>query len=185
MNGESEWTESIRKQVDRLTSLTKNLTALARMDEDGIKVERAQFNMSDAVVDVVTGFKVLAEQRNTTMTVEIEDGLLYNGEEKSIRQLVNILMDNAVKYSNGIIKVSLKKSKNRIKFAIYNTASNIDTGSLNRYFDRFYRADASRSKDIEGFGIGLSIAKSIVELHGGSISAVSEDGASITITAAF
>lgn len=185
MNGESEWTESIRKQVDRLTSLTKNLTALARMDEDGIKVERAQFNMSDAVVDVVTGFKVLAEQRNITMTVEIEDGLLYNGEEKSIRQLVNILMDNAVKYSNGIIKVSLKKSKNRIKFSVYNTASNIDTGSLNHYFDRFYRADASRSKDIEGFGIGLSIAKSIVELHGGSISAVSEDGASITITAAF
>ena len=183
VNGESEWTKSITKQVERLTSLTKSMTALARMDEEGFKLNKLKFNMSDAVVDTVAAFDVLAKNKNIDMTADIDDNIEYYGEEKLIRQLVNILMDNAIKYCDGKIVVSLKKNKGKIKYSVYNTATNIDTKNLDHFFERFYRADASRNSETSGFGIGLSSAKSIVDLHGGSISARSDDGKSIKITA--
>ena len=183
VNGESEWTQSITKQVERLTNLTKSMTALARMDEEGFKLDKTKFNLSDALVDTVATFGVVAEQKDISLTSEIEDGIFYEGDEKLIRQLISILMDNAVKYCDGVIKVSLKKAKGKVKFSVYNTATNLDTKNLDHFFDRFYRADASRNKAIEGFGIGLSSAKSIVDLHQGNISAKSDDGKSIKITA--
>lgn len=178
-SGESEWTSGIKKQVARLTSLTRNMTELARMDEEGIKIDKTVFNMSDAVIDVLSGFKVVASQADIDFEMNIEDNLMYNGNEKEIRQLVSILMDNAIKYSTGEIKVELKKLKNRIKLRVYNTANNVNAKEVQHYFDRFYRADVSRSKEIEGFGIGLSIAGSIVELHNGKITAKTEDEKSI------
>lgn len=183
--GENEWTESIKKQVSRLTSLTKNLTRLSKMDEEGMIIQREMFDMSEAVEDVIANFSVLADSKKLTITNDVQKNIMYYGEEKSIRQLLSILFDNAVKYSDGKIEVSLKKQKNKVHFRIYNTTAEVEVGNKNVYFERFYRGDESRSTKIEGFGIGLSIAKSIVELHKGRINAKSDDGKSLEINVYF
>ncbi len=183
-NGESEWTDSIRNQVERLSSLTQSLTNLARMDEEGIKIEKCVFPLSDAVSESVEPFKTLAESKNRTLCTDIEGGISYDGSEKLIKQLVGILLDNAVKYSNdgGRIDVTLKKQKKNIVLKVSNTVDESETGDLDHMFDRFYRADKARTQSEGGFGIGLSVARSIAEVHGGTISANSTDGKTIDFT---
>jgi len=176
--GESEWTNGIKKQVERLAELTRNLTMLAKMDEDDMRIVRQNFDISTASKEVFEGFVVLANNKGIKIEEKIEEGISYEGSEKDIRQLMSILLDNAIKYAKDKIVFTVKKHKGKVRIEVYNTADNVEPGSLDKYFDRFYRADASRNKSVEGFGIGLSIAKSIVEKHGGKISAKSEDGAS-------
>ena len=100
------------------------------------------------------------------------------GDEDKIKQLLNILMDNALKYSlnNGIIKISLKKNKqSNIYITVSNSSETISKEQLNKIFDRFFRIDSSRNRKTGGSGLGLNIAKSIVEIHKGSINVVNKD----------
>ena len=103
----------------------------------------------------------------------MEPDIEYFGDEYSIRRLVSILLDNAVKYaSNGAdINFSLKKPKKDIIITVSNKCDNLSQDDIPKLFDRFYRADKSRNASAGGFGIGLSIAKSIAEAHKGRISA--------------
>ena len=111
INGESEWTESIKNQVKRLSSLTADLISLSRMEEES-RFEMNDFPISDVVEEECDVFKGMAEIKGKELTSEIEKNLGYNGDEKAIRQLTSILLDNAIKYTdeNGSIKVRLKKS---------------------------------------------------------------------------
>lgn len=181
LQGENEWTVSNRKQVQRLCNLTEKLVFLSRMDEEENKPEMSDFNLSDAVLDTVCSFNSVATAKGKTIETNIADELHYHGDEKMIRQLISILLDNAVKYSseNGWLKVSLKTSgKNKI-LRISNSVDNIPKGKHDILFERFYRNDPSRNSKTGGFGIGLSIAYAIVDAHKGKISAKSEDGKSI------
>ena len=99
MEGENEWTSSTRKQVARLTSLTEKLVFLSRMDEEATKLEMLEFSLSDAILDTAEPFKTVARTKGKKLTVDVTDGILYTGDEKTIRQLVSILLDNAMKYS--------------------------------------------------------------------------------------
>lgn len=181
LQGENEWTISNRKQVQRLCNLTEKLVFLSRMDEEGNKPEMSDFNLSDAVLDTACSFNSVATAKGKTIETNISDEICCHGDEKMIRQLISILLDNAVKYSseNGWIKVSLKASgKNKI-LRISNSVDNIPKGRHDILFERFYRNDPSRNSKTGGFGIGLSIAYAIVDAHKGKISAKSEDGKSI------
>ena len=109
MEGENEWTNSTRKQVARLTSLTEKLVFLSRMDEEATKLEMLEFSLSDAILDTAEPFKAIARTKGKKLTVDVTDGILYTGDEKTIRQLVSILLDNAMKYS-GCSSVSFEKS---------------------------------------------------------------------------
>lgn len=109
MEGENEWTSSTRKQVARLTSLTEKLVFLSRMDEEATKLEMLEFSLSDAILDTAEPFKAIARTKGKKLTVDVTDGILYTGDEKTIRQLVSILLDNAMKYS-GCSSVSFEKS---------------------------------------------------------------------------
>lgn len=185
--GENEWINSIRNQTLRLDKLVKNLLTLSKMDEDNIKVSFAEFNLSETVAMTSEPFAAVAEAKNKKYRMDIQPDKKMFGDESSIEQLVSTLVDNAMKYSNeeGTIKITLSTSKKGTKLEVFNTTDEIDTQNLDQLFDRFYRADSSRARETGGYGIGLSIAKSIVEAHHGKISVKSEDGKSICFTVLF
>lgn len=185
--GENQWTSSIKNQVARLTALTEGLVFLSKMDEGGATPPKLDFSLSDAVRETAEPFLALASQSGKVFDLDIPENISYTGDERSLRQLVSVLLDNAVKYSDisGKIVLSLKRQGKNTELSVYNTVSEIEKGKQDTLFERFYRRDSSRSSETGGYGIGLSIAKSIVEAHGGKISAKSADGRSLKITALF
>ena len=172
---DSEWIADIRTQTDRLSSLTNDLIYLSRMEEEGAGPQMLDFPLSDVVSDTAQPF-----------AADVQPMLSLHGDEKSIRKLVSILLDNAMKYSpdGGTVALSLRKTGRQTLLSVTNTAENMEKGDQDRLFDRFYRADASRNSETGGFGLGLAIAKAVVDVHKGKIHAVS-DGQSLTVEAAF
>ncbi len=183
-NGESEWTASIKNQVKRLTGLTEKLVFLTRMDEPSTVLEMNKFSLSDVILETAKDFEPIAVAKNKKFDIDIESDVTYSGNKETIRQLVSLLLDNAMKYSSaeGGIRLNFKTSERNKKLTVCNTVDEIEKGDLNILFDRFYRGDPSRSSEISGFGIGLSAAQSIVAAHKGKISAKSEDGKSVMFT---
>ena len=184
-SGETEWTRSISGQIGRLTSLTEKLVMLSRMDEESYKPKTVKFDISAAVGETAESFTAVAQQKNKRYTADIEPRLTYTGDENASRQLTGLLIDNAMKYSDegGKIEVSLKRSGKNTVLKVFNTVESIPKGNNDILFERFYRADSSRCSETGGHGIGLSVAKAIVQTHKGKITAVSPDGKSITFTA--
>ncbi len=176
-NGKDQWTESIRNQTRRLSELVKDLLELARMDEE-IKAVFKRFDISGAVSDAAAPFETLAQTRGKLLETDIAGGISYIGDEGMIRRLVSILLDNAVKYADtdSRIEISLKKQSRNIKLRVFNKYADADKTDLSRLFDRFYRADESRSRQTGGYGIGLSVAKAITDTHGGRIDVYGVDG---------
>jgi signal transduction histidine kinase len=170
--GKSEWTSSIRNQVKRMNSLVKNLLTLSRMDEERMHVVYTDFEISSCVKETAESFEAIAESNSKKYHMDIEDDIHITGDKNAIVQLTSLLLDNAMKYSdeNGNISISLSKAKN-ITLEVSNTSDSIPDGNLDRLFDRFYRADASRSREKGGYGIGLSVARAIAQSHGGQIEA--------------
>ena len=184
---DNEWLSDIRTQTDRLGTLTNELIYLSRMEEEGAKPQMMNFPLSDVVQDAAQPFSAIARTQNKALSVDIQPTLTLHGDENAIRKLVSILLDNAMKYSpkGGSIALSLKKSGRQLRLSVSNTAENVEKGSADRLFDRFYRADASRNSETGGFGLGLAIAKAVVEAHKGKIHAWSDDGKSLTVEATF
>ena len=174
-SGKSEWTSSIRNQVKRMNSLVKNLLTLSRMDEERMHVVYTDFDMSNTVKETATSFEAIAESTSKNYCMNIQDGIHITGDKNAINQLTSLLLDNAMKYSDekGSINVILSKEKN-ITLEVSNTTDYMPSGNLNRLFDRFYRADASRSREKGGYGIGLSVARAIAQSHGGDIQALKD-----------
>ncbi len=186
MEGENEWTESIRKQIARLTSLTEKLVFLSRMDEDSTRLEMLDFNISDAILDTAMPFETVAASKGKSLEISVTPDISYTGNETNIRQMVSLLLDNAIKYSseNGAIRLDFSVAANgKTKIlSVWNTVDEIETGKLDYLFERFYRIDKSRNSKTGGFGIGLSVVQAIVQAHNGKVSAKSEDGKSIEFT---
>jgi len=174
-SGKSEWTDSIRNQVKRMNSLVKNLLTLSRMDEERMHVVYSDFDMSNTVKETASSFEAIAESSSKDYRMNIEEGIHITGDKNAINQLTSLLLDNAMKYSDdkGSKNVFLTKDKN-ITLEVSNTTDSMPTGNLDRLFDRFYRADASRSREKGGYGIGLSVARAIAQSHGGDIQALKD-----------
>ena len=184
--GKSEWLDDIRAQTDRLTSLTGDLITLSRLEE-AEAMQMIDFPLSDLVSEASASFQALALTRNRRMEVFIQPMLSLCGNEKSIRQLVTLLLDNAMKYSDdgGSIRLRLEKQGKSILLTLENTVNEITQDTVRNMFERFYRGDPSRNSAVKGYGIGLSIAKAIVAAHKGKIHAESRDGHSLKITVTF
>ena len=183
-SGESQWTKSTRKQIQRLSGLVQQLVTLSRLDEEKGLEEKCEFNLSEAVSECVQPYESLAQTREKNLTLNIEEDITYTGDERSIRQLAGMLMDNAVKYSseNGNITLTLKKKGKKIFLEVYNDADDLPQGKMDVLFERFYRLDSSRNSGTGGSGIGLSVAKAIVQAHKGKITAENKNGRGLTIT---
>lgn len=182
--GENDWTISTKKQIKRLTDLTEKLVFLSRMDEENTRLEMEEFSLSEALLDTIHPFSSVAKAKGKTLTYDIISDINYYGDEKNIRQLISILLDNALKYSNENGEISIKLytlGKNKI-ITVWNSVENISSGKHDELFDRFYRLDESRNSQTGGFGIGLSVAYAIVKAHKGTIKAKSDDEKSILFT---
>nr|MCR5203123.1 HAMP domain-containing histidine kinase [Lachnospiraceae bacterium] len=155
-----EWIDDIKVQIERLTGLTNDLIYLSKMDESRETLSKYDFVISDTAKEVSKGFESRAKLEKKTYKVDVEPLLTYKGEEKAIYELLSILLDNAVKYSdeNGRIDFSLKKRGKNIVIKVYNTTGNISEKHIKHLFDRFYRTDESRNSKKGGYGIGLSKA---------------------------
>ena len=180
--GENEWVADIRQQATRLADLTNDLIFLSRMEEQE-KSTMIEFPLSDVVNETAASFMALARTREKPLELDIEPMLSIYGNEKQIRQLVSILLDNAIKYSDshGRIRLTLKKLNRSIRLTVDNTVESISRETLENMFERFYRGDPSRNSSTRGYGIGLSIAKAVVSAHRGRIVAESKDGKSLSI----
>ena len=183
-NGPNEWLRDIQTQVRRLTGLTNDLIYLARTEEAQGRQEMLDFPLSDMVEEQICSFQALAIQNNRKFVSHIQSMLTLHGDEKMISQLVSILLDNAVKYSDagGEIRVMLEKQGRTGHLSVFNTVESISQQELEHLFDRFYRTDRSRNSKTGGYGIGLSIASAVAAAHKGKILASSRDGRSLLIT---
>ena len=182
-SGESKWTGNIHKQVNRINGLIGNLISLTKLEESD-DLDRLEFSLSDTLDDCVMDVKDYALSLDKNIVTDIEKDISFKGDEKLIRQVIGILLDNAIKYARekSDINVKLTKQNKKIVFTVENEADNLEIKNYNILFERFYRADNSRNSKTGGYGIGLSIAQSIVLKHKGKISADSFDGERIVFT---
>lgn len=182
-HGEDEWTENIRQQTARMSKLVSELVTLSKLDEEIPLPNKEQFSFSNAAWEIVEVYQPQAKAQGKNLTVEIEDNLDLIGEKAAVQQMLSVLLDNAIRYSdpNGEIRFRVFKKRSKVRIEVFNTCDLKETPDVNRLFDRFYRPDSSRSTEAGGNGVGLAIAKAVAETHGGSISASCQSGKSMTI----
>lgn len=172
------WLDSSHEQIVRMDGLIKNLVELARSEEELPASAVTEVPLSEVVQACTQTFIPLAESENKALSVNIAPDLMINGVQEDMRRLVTLLLDNAVKYCDAggtIGYTAFRKGKHAV-LEISNPCAGLDASQLPRYFDRFYRADASRARTTGGSGIGLSTAKAIVTRHHGSIADRYENG---------
>ncbi|MBR1528402.1 MAG: HAMP domain-containing histidine kinase [Oscillospiraceae bacterium] len=178
--GENKWLGYIQEQTGRMNQLVGDLLRLARMDNATQEYSFEEFNLSTAIEATALPFESQAFEKQKNLEIDIQPDVMYTGSEQHIRQLAAIFIDNAMKYSNehGTIKISLiRRGDNRI-LEFYNTGCEISQEETDKIFERFYRGDKARNnKGKNGYGLGLAIAKSIMEIHKIKIQVTCEQGA--------
>ena len=178
IKNQSKWINYINSQTDRMSELISEMLSLAKMDTAENKLPLSPINMSKIVESMILMFDAVLYENNIELETNISKNLFINGDKESLKKLFSVIMDNAIKHTNknGNITVSLFSDKNKVKMIIRNTGEGIAQEHLERIFERFYRADSSRNRETGGYGLGLSIASSIVKQHKGKIYAKSKIG---------
>lgn len=181
-SGESEWTQSIHEQVARLTALTERLVFLARMDEGSAGFTMASIDLSEAVDKAAAPFESVAVSRGKRLSMSFATGVRAHADAAAVTQVVELLLDNATRYASegSVIELSLRAvsrgaGKGSAELVVSNAVDELPEGDLDRLFDRFYRADVSRSSKTGGSGVGLSVVRAIAEAHGGSATVSGHD----------
>ena len=148
-------TISTKNQVKCLASLAGRLLILSKMDEGNGITDKMKFSMTDAVIDTTSSFESVAETNNRKIVCDIEENIYFTGEEKRVREMFGIFLDNAVKYSTegSEIHVSLKRKGRKIIYEITNEMDQIKKGNQDVLFERLYRSDASRNSATGGSSI--------------------------------
>lgn len=178
VENQSKWLNYIKNETFRMSKLVNNLLCIAKYDAKRIETTFTKVDFSNIVSSICLQYEPLAYENRKNLITEIDDNIEILADEDKIKQIVNILMDNALKYSleNGTIKITLKKVKQSSAcLTVSNSSENISQENLDKIFDRFYRVDDSRNRKTGGSGLGLNIAKTIIENHNGTIRAVNKD----------
>ena len=179
---ENEWLTDIIRQTHHLTEMTQRLVYLARIEEQEDRMVHIEFPISDVAEEIAESYRAVASGSNKRFEVEIQSDISYEGEEKGIREMMTVLLDNAFKYSasGGEVLVNLTAEGRGVRFRVENTVENIDPRQLEHFGERFYRADTSDK--VKGFGIGLSIACAVAKAHKGKLTAELPDPHCIRFT---
>ena len=173
----ARWTDNILSEAGRMRSLVEEMLTLARADNMVRTAVMAEVSLSDVAADCALAFEPVAFEAGKPLEYQIADGTLVLGDGDKLRQLISILLDNAIKYGadGGAITLSLQKTDRQARLTVSNPGDPIPPEQLGRLFERFYRADVSRGEK-SGFGLGLPIARTIAEEHKGTLRAESDAG---------
>ena len=177
-----KYIENIKYESDRMNRLISGLLDLSKLEEDVSKESYKEENLSKIVEKTALVFEAVAFEQGITIETDIEDDITINCSKDEIEKLVSTLLDNAIKHSDKdtAVSIRLSKSKSLVNIQIINKGEPIAQGDEEKIFERFYRADKSRSRSENRYGLGLAIAKRIVINHGGSIKASSDGKAGTT-----
>lgn len=170
--------DDVRDEVKKMTKLVSELLVVARSDNKALKLKPTKFDLAGVIEQTVRVMSPLAGQKKVTIAAGDLPKTEIHADEQKIRQLVLIFVDNAVKYTpeGGHVVVRLSGDKEHVRFSVQDDGIGIAPEDQKRIFDRFYRVDKARSREMGGNGLGLAIAQEIVELHKGSIHIDSEPG---------
>lgn len=173
---DNKWINNIKSESERMSKLVRELLDLTKLENDRELVKKEQ-NISKIIKSSVLTFESLFYDNKLKLEYNIEDKLFYNCNQDMLKELMSILIDNAIKYSDakGKVIVNLYKQDKDIILEVINKGIPIQEKDLEKIFERFYKIEESRTRKSDNYGLGLSIAKRIVELHGGKISACSID----------
>lgn len=183
-----KWIEYIKAEASHMSGLVNDLLFLAKADALREKVIFSEINLSDIMWNCYLPFESVAFEQEKQLDADIEPDVLIKGDFGKLKQLIMILLDNACKYTekNGKISVRLytKTDRDKVYITVNNTSKPIPQENIEHIFERFYRADESRAREKGGYGLGLAIAKTITDMHGGKISVTSseEEGTTFKVT---
>ena len=164
--------EDVKSEVKKMTNLVSDLLMVARSDNNALKVKIQRLDLSEILKQVVRTMTPIAEKKNIRLAGENLNKTLINADEQKIKQLAIILVDNAIKYTpeGGSVLVEMENSDGkRAIFSVMDSGIGIAPEDLSKVFDRFYRVDKARSREMGGNGLGLAIASEIVKVHDGNI----------------
>ena len=172
---EQKWIANIKSESEKMNKLITSLLDLAQSDDYTDKLELEECNLSKLTESSVLPFEGIMFEKSLTLDYDIDDDIKIKADSEKIKQLIGIIIDNAISHSrkNEQVFVSLKKAEQTTTLEITNTGDPIAPGDEEKIFERFYRGDKSRNRDDNRYGLGLAIAKNIVTAHGGKISAQS------------
>ncbi|KHF27621.1 Sensor histidine kinase YycG [Anoxybacillus sp. BCO1] len=183
--------ERLGDETKRMTKLINDLLTLARTDDAKLQIEKKPFDLRACAQHTLHSLQELANKKNIALQFHASEQIEFVGDEDKCTQLLYILLDNAIKYTpeGGTVSLSLKqhvtKQRKVVEISVSDTGIGIAPEHLPHIFDRFYRADKARTRQIGGHGLGLSIAKWIVEAHNGHIQVESDVGKGTTFTLTF
>jgi len=172
-----KYLDNIKFETDRMNKLISSLLELSKL-ENAKELEMKEENLSKIVEKIALTFESIAFEETISIETDIEQNINFKCNKEEIEKVISILIDNAIKHSdkNTNIDVYLYKLKNNICIKVINVGEGIKPGDEELIFERFYRSDKSRNREANRYGLGLAIAKNIINLHNGTIKAYSKDG---------
>ncbi|MDR3595734.1 ATP-binding protein [Clostridium sp.] len=187
INDQIKWINYIKTECERMTTLVNDLLFLAKTDANKNEVIFSKVNFSDIIWNCVLPFESVAFEEEKKIDNEIPPDIFINGDSNRLKQLIFILIDNAIKYSNekGTITILLEKKQDKVHLSVNNTGEPLPKEKITHLFERFYRVDESRARKKDGYGLGLAIAKTIVDSHNGKILVKSSESEGTTFTVSF
>lgn len=182
---QSKWLEYTQEEARQMKGLVEDLLFLAKSDAARQEFQTAQVDLSELVQGCLLPFEPVAFEAGVRLDAQVDPDLMLTGDEAQLRRLVRILLDNGVKYAGaeGAVSLTLTRQQDKLRLTVRNTGTPIPPEHLPHLFERFYRADAARNRAQGGYGLGLAIAKAIVEHHRGriSVSSSAESGTVFTV----
>jgi heavy metal sensor kinase len=169
---------SALEEVDRLAKIVDALFAISRLDAGEAQQERARFDLGALAASTTEQMSLLAEDKGVSVACDVQGSVSVDGDRARIKQVVVNLLDNAIKYtpSGGSINLDVHAIECKAVIEVADTGIGIPAGALPHIFERFFRVDKARSRDVGGAGLGLAIVKSICAAHGGQVYVESREG---------
>ena len=173
IQGENKWSRNIRSQTDRLSLLLQRLLFMSRIDEKSMILPMRELELNSVITAELESYDTILSERKLHLRFDPDKEIHLKGNQEYLQQMIHMLLDNAVQYTNdgGEIRISMEQKRRRIRLLFENTLETLPDCPPENLFDRFYRGDSARTQSNGGYGIGLSAAQAIAEIHHGSIHA--------------